>query len=640
MLSLSLLAASALAAGGAPALYAEAASLESAGKSAAAVVKYRDAIAENPFFGKAWVGLGVLQLSRDNLSEATNALRRALEIDPADAEAAAALGRAELLLGDVEEARKVFAALSETHPESPEGPLGRAVMLAEAGDFAEAIAATKEALRLSPRHYRATLLLGDLQQRAGDDAAALSTLRAAFDLNPQSRWGPYHLGLYHYRRRDYRQAESELARALSVAPDFVPALRLNGATQVALGKWSPARRTYEVLADSYRRGDRYERDHPVYLYDMAVCASHENDREAALGRALAARANDELCRGRYEEFLIDNPDRFPVSSEERKKLSRERFRRAEMLAERGDRAFSMAEYRRSVRLHPLDVTVRLRIADLYGQMGYPERRVHEFRLVTRDLDPNNVEIRDRLEFAERNLQGRFPARWGVRQYELPPPATRVAVFPLATGEEGRIETGLVAARILEDMLHSLGRLAVTNYRGGVLPATEMADRARSMGAICYVAGTIEEKGEDLRLSARLVDAKSGTTIASNRWTRRGNDRVLWALQDAGGMVFANVPWAGRLLDYDREHGLVSVGRLDGAEAGMEFVVCEPGSVRVDAVTGDYVGVGENEIGRVRLQDVDERVSTFVWDERRLANRLAPGQVLVPAPPAQEKKSGE
>ena len=157
--------------------------LVKAGKGEEAVQRARDLVAQAPNDPDRYFTLGLAQ-SEQNVEDAMNSFRRALEINPGHA-----LARYNLAL-----------ALNRTDRTR------------------EAIDEMKRALAIDDRaetHY----MLGVMYSHQGEFEAATRALKAAIAADPRSAEAHAALGAVFRARRDWENAERELRRAIAINPD-------------------------------------------------------------------------------------------------------------------------------------------------------------------------------------------------------------------------------------------------------------------------------------------------------------------------------------------------------------------------------------------------------------------------------------
>jgi tetratricopeptide (TPR) repeat protein len=119
-----------------------------------------------------WFDLG-LDLEAVDLTEASDAYRRALELDPTHADAHVNLGRLLQQQGQMEEAAQHYREA----PGHATAAFNLGTLLEEQGRSAEAIAAYSRALAIDDRLADAHLNLSRLYEKAGQDQAAFRHLR-------------------------------------------------------------------------------------------------------------------------------------------------------------------------------------------------------------------------------------------------------------------------------------------------------------------------------------------------------------------------------------------------------------------------------------------------------------------------------
>ncbi|NLS96864.1 MAG: tetratricopeptide repeat protein [Planctomycetaceae bacterium] len=202
----------------------------------------RKALEINPDNADAHSALG-FDLNRLGESrEAEKHFRRALELDGDDWRSHEALGVMLAERGDLEEATVHFREVVRITPKSSEGCFRLGVALMDGGRLDEAKTQLAEAVRLNPLDAKAAFCLGGLHLRCGEGAEAVSCYRRTLEIDP-----------------DAKMAMLALASVLATSED--PALR-NGEEAVKLArracKMSDFRdpQSLHVMAVSYAEAGR------------------------------------------------------------------------------------------------------------------------------------------------------------------------------------------------------------------------------------------------------------------------------------------------------------------------------------------------------------------------------------------------
>jgi tetratricopeptide (TPR) repeat protein len=151
--------------------------------------------------------------------EAKQSLKEAVRLDPANPYYHYALGAVLLQQKNPDEAIQQFRKYRDAHPDDPRGnfALGVAYFDAEQPD-----AARKELESVAVRpetRVGANLYLGRLAVREDNLTEAADRLRKAVESEPSSPEPYAELALVHIRRKEFALAESNLSRALKMAPD-------------------------------------------------------------------------------------------------------------------------------------------------------------------------------------------------------------------------------------------------------------------------------------------------------------------------------------------------------------------------------------------------------------------------------------
>ncbi len=109
-------------------------------------------------------------------------------------------------------------AAERFNADRPEAQLNIGNLLGARGDFADALAAYREALALEPGFAPAAANLADLHRAQGDDVRAEQVLRDALARNAADASLHHALGLTLVRRKQSAEAQSELAQAARLDP--------------------------------------------------------------------------------------------------------------------------------------------------------------------------------------------------------------------------------------------------------------------------------------------------------------------------------------------------------------------------------------------------------------------------------------
>jgi tetratricopeptide (TPR) repeat protein len=182
-----------------------------------------------------------LALIEGDPTEARAWARRAAEWDPSGP-TLHALGRVLHATGDIDAAIEAFASAARADPRDATHPYARALVLAESGRTADAVADLERAVEIDPRFARAQYNLGLARAALGRLEPALEALQRAEVLDPASPDAAWAAGTLHLHmgRRDL--AREAARRALARDPTHAGALALmREVTEVSDGSASGPR---------------------------------------------------------------------------------------------------------------------------------------------------------------------------------------------------------------------------------------------------------------------------------------------------------------------------------------------------------------------------------------------------------------
>ncbi len=187
------------------------------------VAFWRDVAAKAPRKMRPQNDLGVALYDAGRLDEAIIAYKKAIDLDPGNAEAWNNLGNALSDLGRMTEAIRSYRKAISLSPRyvKPMANLGDALIKEKRYD--EAIEVLDRAISLDPKCFHAFLNLGSAWLRKGNIAVAESALKKAIELNPGSAQAYNNLGIVEIAKGNFREAERCFRLALEINPDHTSA---------------------------------------------------------------------------------------------------------------------------------------------------------------------------------------------------------------------------------------------------------------------------------------------------------------------------------------------------------------------------------------------------------------------------------
>lgn len=251
----------------------------------ASIEQFRAAVARDPGYAQAWLGLASVLFRipiagevppAEYYPQAKEAARKALEIDPTLAEGQAMLGWiAHWYDWDWDASEAHFRRAIELNPNDTESHLGYAHLLSDTGRHEQALAEVRRARELSPFYLAAAALEGGFLLRAGQPEEAIRRLEAARQLDPDFWLVRITLAGAYLRSGRPEDALLEAHAAREVSGGSTWAMANEIFYLASLGRSDEAEALLSELRN--RSAERY-----VPPYDLAVAHAAVGDLDAAM----------------------------------------------------------------------------------------------------------------------------------------------------------------------------------------------------------------------------------------------------------------------------------------------------------------------------------------------------------------------
>jgi tetratricopeptide (TPR) repeat protein/serine/threonine protein kinase len=262
-------------------------------KTAEALQEYRRAIQrkidcpehytgfDNTLLASTYQRLGNALLDQRKLTEAEDAYRKTLMLDPAAASVYLGLGVVMQRRGKLKEAVEACRRATELQPDLFEAHANLAQGLREQGKLAEAVESYRRASRLRPAEAQILNDLGSLLGRMGRSAEAIDPLRKAVALKPDFAEAWCNLGATCTDLKKPEEAEQALRKAVTLRPDdYLIQFNLGGALDL--------QRKHDEALKCYRRAAALKPDFfpaQLNLGSILKDLGHPDEAAAALRQA-------------------------------------------------------------------------------------------------------------------------------------------------------------------------------------------------------------------------------------------------------------------------------------------------------------------------------------------------------------------
>lgn len=362
-----------------------------------AVLEFRSAAQAMPGDAEPLYQIGIAWMAAGNGDDALIALAKAGDLAPQRTEIQLKL--AELLTGSrrknlIEQARIKLQSILKAAPDDQEAndTLAKADLLL--GNTEDAADRLEEELKKYPKDLQSTIELARLKLRQHDAKAAEDLFRKAVESAPDSSEAATAFGQFYMITGDPSKAEQYLRRALSLDPNNAFALLNLGAIEIVGNRVDEADQTYKRISGL---GGKYRPLHGIFLYqtgklDAALVEFQRQFRETSDDRSARTRVvltNVAMKRfAEADKILTDALKRNPRDSDAL-------LERSAVKLQSGSVADAKADLNQVLNLHPDSAMAHFRLAlaaAKEGQVQTAEQQLNESLRLNAGLLPARLTL--------------------------------------------------------------------------------------------------------------------------------------------------------------------------------------------------------------------------------------------------------
>ena len=583
---------------------------------------YRAALIENPAYDEPLIGLAESFFALEEYEEALEYLKQAQAYDRGNLDLIVLEGRIAIALNQTAAARSLFESVLEKQPNNLEARFGLAELDIAQGRTRNASRRYIETLKIRPESQKALLSLVLLSEAQGDLPAARAYLELALKYHNYDPRVHYAAGRFSMEEGNLDRAESYLLTAIALDGDYTEAKRL--LAQIYLLQDQP-QRSIDIL----RQILTTHRDIPLVWYCLGLAYDRSADPEQgirSLAQALRLQPDDEITRIVLENIALNQ---LPIDDPIRERYAAYHLERGTLFRERNFLDKALMEYRRALRLQPEAKEPRLRYAELYRLMGFPEKYMRELE-VLRDLGYTDAQILDDIESIGAERYDSVSAQWGIDQYGLDRKRFSLALYHLKPAtRELHPFAGEAAAAYLQDLFQRYPTLEMLQTTINVDSFESAFREARSLGSDYFLLMHIEESERSFTAVLEQYLTSTGKLLRTYRVFRTGNDRVQDNFNILADRVVEALPLRGELLARQFDRGVIDLGLYDGLETGQELAVVRKGKVRL---RNDRIGVTADErdvLGSFTVETLDETICEGTVAKRSFFDLINAGDEIIP-----------
>jgi tetratricopeptide (TPR) repeat protein len=588
-----------------------------------AAENFVECLALNPAHAEAAAALAECYYELGEFDESLNRVRKARTLARANLSLANLEASILISLGSLDEAARIVGEVLAREPYNREALFTAAELDIARNRAGDAVLRFGEAVKRYPDDRRLLISMALVLGSLGETEKARSYIERALVRHGEDYRVHYYAAYLGSRSGRYADAIRESEAALYLRPGYGPARTLLASLRYRTGQYEEAARLADELISKNREDGK-----AWYLKGMSyIRLGRPGEAVTILSTAAAIDPEDEFIRGALEETLIAST---ALEDPVRRRWAGWHFQRAREYRSRNLLEQALFEYRRGLRLNPY-AGDRREYADLLRVQGYPSRYLEELRFL-QDQGLGDKTLNDAVESYNALLGNALFRRWEVDPVAASGAHWKVAVF--SAGSQSSFfhaDAAYGAASYVKDILvheRNIAPMDMEIRQGGFSQAFRTA---REGGADYFLILSVEENERDISLRGELFVARTGAAAARFNTYRTGADRLRYAGRGIVEALSGALPFRGELIRRRQSQGLIDKGRADGVKAETEYLVVRRGGVEIK---NEGIGLAyspEDVVGTFTVGEAGEEVAAGVLNRSGFFDRIALGdEVLAPA----------
>jgi tetratricopeptide (TPR) repeat protein len=386
---------------------------------------FQHAVALDPNFSEAYIGLGGVFYGQKDLKQADHAFQIAANLAPVWSGDGVRYAQFKILAGDSSGATRLLRDMIARTPFYIPAWTALAQLSVLENDRSNAMTLVANVLSRDPRNFDGMLLHGRLELMQGRPADAVADYQKLSAIYPDTPSVLYVLAQAYLANNQTNEASSTLTRVLNLKPDFTDAVLLRAQTEIAHGNPALAivnlkqlvrRQPHSpqaliLLADAYRA--QGAPDDAIEIYRELENSYPDNAQlRVLLGDLLFQQNQRNAARAEFQEALRIRPDYLPAVEQlvdldlaERQypaalqrvqqlvvrdpNLAVSQLLLGTTLAAEGETNQAESALIKAINLQPDSQAAYLLLAQLYLGVGQSQKALGQLQIAL-DKDPNDL----------------------------------------------------------------------------------------------------------------------------------------------------------------------------------------------------------------------------------------------------------
>jgi len=562
---------------------------------------FKQAIQLNPYFKEAYAAAGNAYFEMENYQEARKYFEKAYFYEPDNISYMLKLSLIKMkTAGSPKEYLGAEYYLLKAYKKEPRNP----EVLIAYGDYyfyqeKESLALEYyEKARRSKEDFLVYLKLSQIYQKWGNDEKAYDMLLRAETLNSTSYLVTFEIGQFFWNKKQYYDAKKYFDLTLKFYPEFREGLYKIIQFHIVQNDFAEAIIKINELL-------KLDPENPILYYNMGLCYNGLNRFEEAIQILLEGQKydfGDELLRLKAEEIAVKN---LPLGHPIRQELSIPYLSLALNAYEKNQIDHAFLFYKRGLRINPLSVPIRSKLAELFREKTWIELflKTLETGLF---IEPKNQTLKDLTVLNQKYFWETLSYEKKIKQYEnsafLPVVLVNQVISTPASrhfGAEGELK---------EILLEALTNTFSLNIK----EITSEADFSKTgkKGQL-LLRLKVNENNEKIELSAELTALSTGNIFKKYFVRRYGNNRIVEAMLYLAANLSEDIIPFGKIIKIDDDIALINIGKLQKIKVKDRFIILKNRDIIDDYFSNTpfrkQLVVGEAEVLRVDEQIAEVRL---------------------------------
>ena len=585
-----------------------------------AIEQYQEALLLNPDYADAWIALAECAYEMDEYSRALSCLETASKYYKYNLKIQHLKGFCLIGLGDVKNAQQVFDNILKRYPNDVESLYGIAQLQALEGRISSAEKYYNEALSRDANSKKALLSLALISLKLGKNEQAEKFINQAIAFHNDNPEVYYYASYICVQKGDLNKAEGFVRTSLKLNPKYDKANALLAYILYSKGE-------YEQVVEicDYRISQNRNNSDAWYLKSCAVYKLGAIEQAIkSLETVIKINPQDEIARYFLEQLVCKFLE---IEDSRRENYAFYHIKAANESVEKYNSNNTLFEYIRALKIHPLNLKVRLAYADWLLNEGYPESSLAQLKFIDTQ-GKISQEVSDRIESYDSLLENTISKRWDVEPFYLDKSRVSIGLYH----QKGNLsmlhaESSFVCSNLIADSFAAFPYFNVCSSENAINSYSQAFSDARKNSYDYFGILTFDENDRENSILLNLYVSSTGSLVG--KWTvyRTGNKKLSSAVEKLVLDMVSSFAVRGKILNRKGNQVLIDLGKRDGISLDSRFIVAKKDEVKNSDTGIGLVLLEEMYLGEIELVEIGEDVSLGNFVQKGFYDRMNPNDEI-------------